>query len=356
MNPKLIRDKFRSRTPLCIRIRDGILYLNTQIEIARSDGLRAGTYCEFTRLNLPLTPSEIGLAAKNLISTFNSLSDLTEEQFISLKGIKVEEYNAISDDIYLKSTNAKSFDELNEYYEECVVFYNIDSDIYEFNISSICEQGKRKIKKLYKSTGTEDILTFETPLIFKDSITSEALGTMILEAFDRSHKMSLKLSGKYIPPKTIEIYNNISVEFTPPNDKHFTDLDDGGIGEIYQLYSYVPKEGAKATDAIALTSAPELFKELTVQNIREEWIRTYGEPDEICVTEKQYGIFKFRAEIKNKDYYCISYITTIDCGEFTQNLECGMQIISPARKKKLCASLAESIEQFALSCKIKYQS
>ncbi len=327
-----------------------------QVDIAREDGLSDDYYLEFYKLASKNDQKKIGEYTLNLLKRYHEIGDISVNEFQEITGQSLHDYRQTEGQDYLEFMDAENSEDISLNYDQCLIHYDLKNNVYKFTLFIEYKKGAKILSENSESTGKPNVLTFETPLIFKDSITSEALGTMILEAFDRSHKMSLKLSGKYIPPKTIEIYNNISVEFTPPNDKHFTDLDDGGIGEIYQLYSYVPKEGAKATDALALTSAPELFKELTVQNIREEWIRTYGEPDEICVTEKQYGIFKFRAEIKNKDYYCISYITTIDCGEFTQNLECGMQIISPARKKKLCASLAESIEQFALSCKIKYQS
>lgn len=108
---------------------------------------------------------------------------------------------------------------------------------------------------------------------------------------------------------------------------------------------------AAAVAYFALTSAPEIYGgELSIDSIRSAWINAYGESEELKVTERVYGIYRFRAEIKNNNVYRIAYFT--DCYD-DMLLECCMEIPNPSKKKKLVDVLPPLFEQFAFRCRKK---
>ncbi|MDD6825809.1 MAG: hypothetical protein PUE12_06805 [Oscillospiraceae bacterium] len=350
MKVKLNSERFKARTPLCVRKRNGILYFQTQIEIAGNNGLRLGTYCEYSKISSDRNELEIGLTALNLIRRFNDLSDMTEDEFFALKGMSVEKYNEIKDAEKLNFMDAVDFKDLELNYEECFIKYTVVSKKYEFYISWFKKSGRQRNKFYSKSTGQDDNLIFDRALEFEDSISVEKLGSMITEAFDRGERMADKAAGVYKPSKIIELTADSFLEVAAPKDNHFVDYEDGDSGEIYQLFSYLPKENSAAAAYFALTCAPEMYCEVSIESIRSAWIETYGESEEIEVKELEYGIYRFRAEIKNNNVYRIAYFT--DCYDDIL-LECCMEIPNPAKKKKLVDALPPLFEQFAFRCRKK---
>lgn len=186
-------------------------------------------------------------------------------------------------------------------------------------------------------------ISFDEPLEFDDNVTPERLGEMILEAFDRSRKMAEQMSGEFCPAKRIELLDETIIEVTSPKDKHFIDCDDAGVGELYQLYSYIAKEGANSSADFMLTVAPELYEALNCDNIRSTLIEAFGATDDLTVTETQYGIYQYRAEMTNKKMYRIAYFTSCKDGLV---LECCMEVVNPSKKKKLIEKLPTLFEEF----------
>ena len=347
MKFKVDKERFKSRTPLCIRKRYGMLYFQTQIEIAQNDGLRAGIYCEYAKVESEKNEFEIGSVALNLINRFNMLSDMTDDEFYKFKCVSIEEYKKNEDMERLNFMEATDYEDLELNYEECSVKYTISSGKYEFYISWF-DSNKKRVKNFSKSTGEEGNLIFDKPLEFDENITASQLGAMISEAFDRGIKMTDKSSGNYYPTKNIELLDESVLEITAPSDDHFVDYEDNGMSEVYQLYSYITKKSDQASAYFALTVAPEIYGDLSKDTIYSDWISAYGEADEITVTQKEYGIFNFRAQMKNKKVYRIAYFA--QCQD-NLILECCMEIPNPAKKKKLVESLPILFEQFAFRCK-----
>lgn len=351
MKVKLNSERFIARTPLCVRKRNGILYFQTQIEISRDDGLRLGTYCEYSKIPSDRNEMEIGLTALNLIRRFNDLSDMTEDAFFALKGMSVERYNEIKDAEKLNFMDAADFKDLELNYEECFIKYIVATKKYEFYISWFKKSGKQKKKFYSKSMGQDDNLIFDKSIEFDDGISVDQLGAMITEAFERGCRMTDKAAGVYQPPKMVELIADSFIEVEMPKDNHFVDYEDGGSGDLYQLFSYIPNENSAAVAYFALTSAPEIYGgELSIDSIRSAWINAYGESEELKVTERVYGIYRFRAEIKNNNVYRIAYFT--DCYD-DMLLECCMEIQNPSKKKKLVDVLPPLFEQFAFRCRKK---
>lgn len=349
MNVKL-RNDFTARTPFYVRRRNGMIFFQTQIEVARDDGFRSGIYCEYAKIEAYKTPQEIGSAALSVINRFHELSDMTDDEFYKFKGMSMDDYKKFEDYERLQFMGAKDSKELDLKYEECTVGYYLSSKKYKFALSWVYKKGNQYLRDLSDSTGEKGILTFEKPLEFDDSITAEMLGEMILEAFERSKQMAEKMSSKTYPVKLIDLFEGTTIEVTPPKDKHFIDCEDAGVGELYQVYSYITREGAASSADFMLSAAPELYEALTCESIRSAWTEAFGESDMITISEKQYGIFQYRAEMINKKIYRIAYFA--DCKDGSV-LECCMEIAYPNQKKKLIEKLPALFEQFALNCKVK---
>ncbi len=347
MNSKL-QESFKSRIPLSLRKRNGIIYFQLQIDVAREDGLCAGTYCEFSKIESTKTLYEIGKLALSLLMRFHQFSDLSLEEFYQLTGVKMAEYEKKEAEDRLSFMGASNSDELERKSERCSISYDLTTGAYNFGLSWFYKKGSRYYIDFSDSIGENGVLTFDEPLKFDDNVSPERLGEMILEAFDRSKKMAEITSSKTCPPKQIELLEGAIIEVTPPKDKHFADYNDAGVGELYQVYSYISKEGADSSADFTLSVAPELYEELTCDNIRSAWTEAYGKSELLDVREVQYGIYNFRAEMRSSKSHRIAYFSK-------QNedgtLECCMDLTSPNKRKKLDEKLSQLFEEFALSCK-----
>lgn len=349
MIPKLQEYMNDKRIPLFLRKRKETIYFQMQIDVAREDGMCAGIYCEYDKTMLTDSTEVIGVKAQKMISRFHELADLSLHEFNTLTGTDMNSYKDQKEERErMKFLEVKTEKELNESFIECGIEYIISNNRYKFFLSWIYQEGRKKWCDSSDSTGKEGILTFDESLEFDDGIASERLGEMILEAFERSRKMSERMSGKFCPTKQIQLLDETIIEVKPPQDKHFVDYDDACVGEIYQVYSYITKEGANSSADFMLTVAPELYKELTCDNIRSAWFEAFGTADDITVTETQYGIYRYRAEMTNKKMYRIAYFTSCKDGLV---LECCMEVVNPSKKKKLIEKLPALFEEFALNCK-----
>lgn len=149
--------------------------------------------------------------------------------------------------------------------------------------------------------------------------------------------------------KNIELLDGSVLTIKQPRDKHFNDYEDGHAAEIYQCYCYLPKEGAESSAEFFVGIASELECNLNAEEIRSSWEKFYGKADFFEIQEVDYGIFKLRIEMKNKDTQKISYILQMEEDLF---LECGMDVHQPNRRKKLDERLVELFKEFTLDCKI----
>ena len=85
-------------------------------------------------------------------------------------------------------------------------------------------------------------------------------------------------------------------------------------------------------------------------NIRSAWERQNGKAEFFEVKSVEHGIFKLRAEMKNKSIHRISYLLRIDESEL---LDCTMELYKPNSRKKLDEKLSSLFEEFARQCKFK---
>lgn len=349
MNAKL-QDYFTSRLPLVMRRRNGTIYYKLQIDIARNDGLCAGIYTEFQKIQNDSSLAEIGRVAKEMLLRFHELGDFSIEEFKSFTGVDdLDAYEKEQGISLIKFVNANDEDDLLRNYEECYIDYILSERKYCFGLGWVYKEGKRFFNSSSLSTGKKGILTFDNALEFYDDVLPEQLGEMIMEAFERSNKMAAAMSRGTLPDKEFDLLEGTIVTVTPPKDKHFVDNEDAGVGEIYQDYAYIAKEDAESSADFMLTVAPELYEELSCDNIRLAWIEAFGEAEEISVTETEYGIFSYRAELKNKKMYRIAYFRELNDGTA---VECCMEIPNPSKKKRLTEKLPSMFEQFAGKCRI----
>lgn len=349
MIPRLQEYMNNERIPIYLRKKDTTIYYQMQIEVAGEDGLCTGIYCEYEKTKSDDTEA-IGQTVKKMLSRFHNIGDLTLSEFQKLTGMNIDSYNKHNQEERMRFLEVKSEKELNESFNECSIEYCIKNNHYNLTLSWIYQEGRKKWRDGSDSMGKQGIFTFESPLEFDDAIDSKHLGEIILEAFNRSQKMSKIMTRGTGLPKDIDLFEGTILEVTSPKDKHFADYDDAGVGEIYQDYAYIAREGAESSADFLLTVAPEIYEDLSCDNIRSAWLEAFGEADELDVKETEYGIYQYRAEFKNKKMFRIAYFRELNDGTA---LECCLEITSPSKKKKLIEKLPEMFEQFALNCKIK---
>lgn len=180
--------------------------------------------------------------------------------------------------------------------------------------------------------------------------SSEEIGKAVLSTFEalEDYYKNNKEQTDYLT-KNIELLDGSVLTIKQPRDKNFKDYEDGHAAEIYQCYCYLPKEGAESSAEFFVGIASELECNLNAGEIRSSWEKFYGKADFFEIHKVDYGIFKLRIEMKNKDTHKISYILQM---EEDLLLECGMEVHQPNRRKKLDEKLVELFKEFTLECKI----
>lgn len=150
------------------------------------------------------------------------------------------------------------------------------------------------------------------------------------------------------PAKTIRLIDESELKIKPPRDIHFQDCEDAGAAEIYQCYCYLAHEGEDSSADFFIGIAPELDCNLTPENVRASWEKLNGKADIFEVNEAEYGLFRIRTEMRNKNTHKISYFIKQDKDLI---LECGMEVHQPYRRKKFDEKMVKLFEEFALNCK-----
>ena len=180
--------------------------------------------------------------------------------------------------------------------------------------------------------------------------TTQDIGKAIIDVFNAAeeyHKNNESEKHKCV--KKIQLLNNAELTFNEIQNLYFVDSGDSGAAEIYQCYSYATSENAEPAGEFFLGIAPELDYDLKPENVRSSWEDYYGKTDFFEMKEVNYGIFKYRVEMRNKESHKISYLLR---QEEDLLLECGMEVHNPNRRKKTDKKLEKMFEEFALSCKM----
>lgn len=150
------------------------------------------------------------------------------------------------------------------------------------------------------------------------------------------------------PIETIELLDGSSLHFQTPKNSHFVDSDDCSAAEIYKCYSYLANEYAEPSAEFFLGIGAELDCDLSAENIRKSYEKYNGKADFFEINNVDFGIYKIRAEMKNKSVHKISYYLQMDEDLI---LECSMEVHQPNRRKKVDEKLSALFQDFALSCK-----
>ncbi len=340
----------RFRIPINIFCKNNMLYFTLRLSIVGKDGLRCNTAVQCFKIENITSLEEIGVLVINLLKKFQRLGDLTLDELIELKKDPIESKLFYDGSEYKNFLDLKENDDINLTHSNIYIEYWLDNAKYIFCISWVERHGKRYYFDGSQAIGKKGVFTFDTPLEFTEFPEPEELGIMVMEAFDRSRKMGEITSGDYCPPKTIELLNQSEVIVEAPRDKHFADYGDYGVGEIHQAYLYHAKEGADSSAEFYLGIAAELDCDMSEDNIRKAWEKQNGKADFFEVKPVEHGIFKLRAEMRNKSVHRISYLLQIDESEL---LDCTMDLHKPNTRKKLDEKLSGMFEEFARQCKFK---
>ena len=215
--------------------------------------------------------------------------------------------------------------------------------LYQEGIYKICSLKKSGTKK-----GTYDEYLKE--IYLSENASAEDIGKAVIDVFQAAeeyHKQNP--TGNKKRTKKVQLLNGMELTMDEPADSHFTDIDDSGAAEIYQCYSYATSENAEPAAEFFIGIAPEIDCDLDIENVRASWEEYFGKADFFEMQEKDYGIFKYRVEMRNKESHKISYLLK---QEEDLLLECEMEVHSPNRRKKTDEKLVGLFEQFAISCRM----
>lgn len=338
-------DYFTKRFPLSIYRKGKTFYFQIQHEVVNHHSYHS--FCEYDKITAD-NISEIGLTAQKLLNRFHEISDFTAD---GLEEMLTENSNELLNDNniqWLEFMDAKDPKKIESAYDCISIRYSIPDNKYTF---ILWWYKKRSIGNCSDSTGEPGILTFDTPLDFTDYSDPEKLGRNIVEALDRCRMITDKVAGDPYPEKNIELANGSKLNFSAPRDKHFSDDDDYGVGELYQAYLYFPREDSEEPSAaFYIGMAAELDGEISEENIRNAWEKQNGKAEFFEFKAAEHGIFKFRAEMRNKKVHRISYLLEIaEC----DLLDCTMELRKPNSRKKLDEKLTGLFEEFAFRCRFK---
>ncbi len=245
-----------------------------------------------------------------------------------------------ADNYIVNYTTCKTFKSFAKKYSSCYAGLNEDGTY----IITPCERLENY--NGYGGVDTDDPFRFKLP---KEASAKE-IGNAVIAALARSDELERAQKPDPYPPIEVELLSDQKVEIFPPRDRHFTDMEDGGAAEIYRLYEYYPKEGADSSAEFYLGIAAELDCDMSEDNIRNTWEKQNGKAEFFEVKPTEHGIFKLRAEMKNKSVHRISYLLQIDESEL---LDCTMELRKPNSRKKLDEKLSGLFEEFARQCKFK---
>lgn len=349
MKFKLKPDYFTERIPLGIRRKGDTFYFQLQHEVVGSERNRQMPFLEYDKITTS-NFADIGSMAIRLLNRFNEISDFTTHELENMLANNDSGLLNQTNTDHLEFLGAKDLKERSLSYDMCNIEYCISENIYKFNIWWH-KKGNINLISCDSSQGEKGVLTFDEPLEFTDYSDSEKLGEMIIEALDRSRKITDKAAGNPYPEKNIELLNGNKLTVSAPRDKHFVDEDDNGVCEVYQLYGYYPREDSEERSAaFSIGIAAELDCDMSDENIRNAWEKQNGKAEFFEVKSVEHGIFKFRAEMRNKNVHRISYLLQIDESEL---LDCTMELRKPNSRKKLDEKLTGLFEEFARGCKFK---
>lgn len=214
---------------------------------------------------------------------------------------------------------------------------------------NIWEDGQYNIYSQQRSEKRRDMYSdIIQKITLPANVGTEEIGQAVLdvleasEAYYRDHK---ETDGWR--KKTLELSDGSGMTVTCPKDRHFEDCDDCGAAEIYQCYEYHTQEGSESSAEFFFGMAPELNCSLKETEVHTSWEDVYGKTEFFEMKEADHGIFRLRAEMRNKGCHKISYFLQMSEDLL---LECGMEVHQPGRRKKLDEKLAGLFEEFAMGC------
>ncbi|MDE7252730.1 MAG: hypothetical protein K2O32_07300 [Acetatifactor sp.] len=218
-----------------------------------------------------------------------------------------------------------------------------------FGRVEIAEDGQYKIYTLQRSEKRRGLYTEFIKLVYLPADADvEEIGRTVIDVLEASEEYYKdRKESEAWRRKVVELLDETSLTVIYPKDRHFEDCEDCNAAEIYQCYEYHTQEGSESSADFFVGMATELDCSLEQENVASTWQRIYGKADYFEMKEANHGIFKLRAEMRNKDCHKISYF--LQTAEDLL-LECGMQVHQPNRRKKLDEKLAALFEEFALGC------
>jgi hypothetical protein len=213
----------------------------------------------------------------------------------------------------------------------------------------IKENGECEIYTVVKSekpfTNPQDIIKE-----IKTKEDAEEIGKAVIDVFNASEEFY----KNYVPPKKkttkeIELLEGEKLIFKLPKEKDWKDMEDESAAEIYQAYECENAYG-ELTAMMNFGIAAELDCDVREENIKKVWESFNEKAKEFEYKKEENGIFKIRAEFKNKNVHKLSYILNHGDNDI---LECTIEVYQPNRRKKLDEKLVKQFQEIVLSCKLE---
>ena len=341
-----------NRIPLVIRRGKGMLYYQIQYGVIDSVEDIPRYYLELFKFEDTCVACELGTQIINLLKHSQMHPIWTKAEVCKTTNKSWDEYNADKLRQIHEFLGVKTEKEDDLGFIIISIQYLVEQDKYSFGLTYPYFKGSKYYMAGRNSTGKPGLLTFDTPLEFDSSISPEELGRMTLEAFERCQQLRDAAADNKFPKKNLTLLDETMLEVQMPRDKHFSDSEDMGVGELYQVYEYFPKEDSEDAQAhFFLGIGAELDCDLSEENILAAWEKYHGKAEFFEVQEVKYGIYSLRAELRNKNVHKVSYFMPQNA---TLLLECSMELFQPGKRKKLDEKLASLFEEFAEKCRKQY--
>ncbi|MBP3337779.1 MAG: hypothetical protein J6L69_00055, partial [Lachnospiraceae bacterium] len=338
-----LQNYFTKRIPINIRKKNDEIYIQLQCNVANKDGLNAGMYVEMYKISGQQDRKYVGKIILDKLKYYHEIADMQLEDVTKLTNMTMQDYEEYAKKYILEFLNEKDYNDVEKKFLNCWISYRLETNDYEICLGWIKKHGNKYYHESSNSLGDKKVMTFDTPLVFDDNVKPEVLGSMLFEAFERCQMLTDRASGEFYARKEIDLLDESKLTYEEPRDKHFVDFEDGGVAEIYQIYSYLPSEDAESSCDIYLGIASEIDCNIEEENVKTSWEKYYGKATDFVYEECKKGIFTHRAEIKNSKAHKISYLLKQD-EELV--LECSYVLHQPSRRKKLNEKLQEVFEKF----------
>lgn len=242
-----------------------------------------------------------------------------------------------ADSFIKKATSCKSYKTFNKKYLLCCIILN--------------EDGTLIVSKTDRLEGNEGYGGTNEDLIFLNlSSSSDEIGNAVKKSFEMMEQLSENTlpPSKKISTAIIETLSNIKISYEVPDKKRYKDKQDFSVAEIYQGYSYLPKDCIESVADMFFGTASELDCSIDKATILNSFVKEFGVAISVDYQELSNDFYDYFIDITGKCVRKIMYIKKIDESEL---FSCEVIIRIENLKSATISKTIRDFEKMAKSCK-----